>query len=91
MKIKKPEIQEFDNIKEIIYNSKEEYKNSIAFVVKNKKDGKINYENITYERLLEDINKLGTALYQMGFKGKRVAIIGKNRDRKSTRLNSSHS
>ncbi len=79
MKIKKPEIQEFDNIKEIIYNSKEEYKNSIAFVVKNKKDGKINYENITYERLLEDINKLGTALYQMGFKGKRVAIIGKNR------------
>lgn len=79
MKIKKPEIQEFDNIKEIIYNSKEEYKNSIAFVVKNKKDGKVNYENITYERLLEDINKLGTALYQMGFKGKRVAIIGKNR------------
>ena len=79
MKFKKPEIKELDNIKEIIYSSKEEYKDSIAFVIKHKEDGKVNYEDITYERLLEDINKLGTALYQMGFKGKRIAIIGKNR------------
>ena len=79
MKFKKPEIKELNNIKEIIYSSKEEYKDKIAFVVKHKEDGKINYENITYERLLDDINKLGTALYQMGLKGKRIAIIGKNR------------
>jgi len=29
--------------------------------------------------LLEDINKLGTAMYDIGLNGKRVAIIGRNR------------
>ena len=37
------------------------------------------YENITYKRLLEDVNKLGSSLFKMGFKGKRVAVIGRNR------------
>ena len=34
-----------------------------------------NYHNLC----LEEINKLGSALYKLGLKGKRVAIIGKNR------------
>lgn len=73
------EVDEFNNIKEIIINSAKKYKNNIAFVIKHKKDKEISYEDITYPRLLEDVNKLGTALYDMGLKGKRVAIIGKNR------------
>ncbi len=71
--------KEFDNIKEIIFNSAEEYGENTAFVIKTKEDGKVNYTNISYKKLLEDINALGTALYNLGFKGKRIAIIGKNR------------
>ncbi len=70
---------EFNNIKEIIYHSAKEYSENIAFVIKHKENQKVTYENVTYKRLLEDINKLGTSFYNMGFKGKRIAIIGKNR------------
>ena len=70
---------EFKDIKEIIYHSAEVYKEKIAFVIKNKVNDVVNYENITYQRLLEDVNKLGTALYNMKLKGKRIAIIGRNR------------
>lgn len=70
---------EFKNIKEIIYHSAEVYKEKIAFVIKHKVNDVVNYENITYQKLLEDVNKLGTALYNMKLKGKRIAIIGRNR------------
>lgn len=73
------ESTEFKNIKEIIYNSARKYENQIAFVIKHQENKKVSYENITYKQFLEDINKCGTALYNMGLKGKRVAIIGKNR------------
>ena len=70
--------QEFNNIKEIIYNSVEQYSKNIAFVIKHTENKKIEYENITYKQLLEDVNKLGTAVYSLGFKGKRIAVIGRN-------------
>lgn len=73
------EATEFNNIKEIIYNSAKIYAEKIAFVIKHKEKAGTTYENVTYQRLLEDINKLGTALYSMRLKGKRIAIIGKNR------------
>ena len=73
------EATEFKNIKEIIYNSAKIYSENIAYVIKHIKDNKPTYENVTYKRLLEDVNKLGTALYSLGMKGKRIAIIGKNR------------
>ena len=70
---------EFKNIKEIVYNSVKSYGEQVAYVIKHKKDKKNVYENITYKKLLEDINKLGTAFFDMGFQKKRIAIIGKNR------------
>lgn len=73
------EATEFNNIKEIIKNSAKKYGDQIAFVIKHQENKKVTYENITYKRLLEDINSFGTALYNMGLKGKRIAIIGKNR------------
>ena len=78
-KVKIFEATEFQNVKEIIYHSAKEYAQKIAFVIKHKQEKKVEYENITYKKMLEDINKLGTALYQMGLKGKRIAVIGKNR------------
>ena len=34
---------------------------------------------ITYKIFLEQINSLGTKLYDMGLKGKKIAVIGRNR------------
>lgn len=73
------EAKEFNNLKKIIYNSAEKYKDKIAFVIKHQENKNITYENITYKELLKDINKMGTSLYEMGLKGKRIAVIGKNR------------
>lgn len=70
---------EFKDVKEILYNSVEIYKDKIAFVIKHKENKEIKYENITYPKLLEDVNSLGTSLYELGLKSKRIAIIGKNR------------
>ncbi len=78
-KIKIYEATEYNNVKEIIYSSAKKYNEQIAFVIKHKNQNEVSYENITYTQLLEDINKLGTCFYNMGLKGKRIAIIGKNR------------
>ncbi len=72
-------VKEKNNIKEIVYEAAEKYSSKIAFVIKHQEKTKVDYENITYKRLLEDINKLGTSLYELGMKGKRIAVIGKNR------------
>ncbi len=80
MKNKIKEVEEFDNVKEIIYDACKRYANQYAFVIKHKKDNKeIEYENITYKRLLEDINRMGTAMISNGYFKKRIAVIGKNR------------
>ena len=72
-------VQEFNDIKELIYNSAKTYANNIAFIVKHQEGKNKTYENITYKMLLEQINALGTKLYSMGFKNKRIAILGRNR------------
>ena len=77
--VKEFEATEFNNMKEIIYNSANKFNEKTAFIIKNKTGKEINYTNISYSKLLEDINSYGTALYSMGLKGKRVAVIGKNR------------
>ena len=73
------EMKEFKNIKEIIDNSAKLYSNNNAFIIKEKNGKKVNYKNITYKEFKEQINYLGTSLINLGLKGKRVAIIGKNR------------
>ena len=79
--IQTKEVKEFKNIKEIIYASAEKYNEKIAFVIKHQeeKSKDYKYEKISYKKLLKDVNELGSSLYKMGLKGKRVAVIGKNR------------
>ena len=72
----------FDNIREVIYYSVKRYPENLAFIVKHKntEDNKdVTYENITYKEFLKQVNALGTGLYNLGMKGKRIAIISKNR------------
>lgn len=74
------EIPRFDNIKEVIYNSVNLYRNNVAFVTKIKnEDGSIKYINHTYQDFLNDVNSFGTALYKLNLKGKRIAVLGRNR------------
>ncbi len=69
-----------NNIKEIVYNSAKKFKENIAFVIKHKNEkNEVEYENITYSKLLQDINNFGTKLFNMGLKNKRIAIVGRNR------------
>lgn len=70
---------ELKDIREIVYNSAKLYGEQVAYVIKHKENKDVTYENITYKKLLEDINKLGTTFFDMGFQKKRIAIIGKNR------------
>jgi len=70
-------VKDYKNIRDVIKESVEKYPDNNAFIVKNK-DMKT-YTNISYKRLEEEINCLGTALIKLGFKNKRIAVIGKNR------------
>ena len=76
---KNKDVELFENIKEIIYNSAEKYAEKVAFIIKHKEEKNQTYENITYKKLLEHINALGTKLYDLGLKNKRIAIVGRNR------------
>ena len=69
----------FDNIKQIIYYSIEKHPNNVAFRLKEKNGDDVKYIDITYTEFLNEINNFGTGLFDLGLKGKRVAILAKNR------------
>lgn len=70
---------EFETIRDVIRNAVKKYPENNAFILKNKKDKNVEYKKITYKQFGEDIDSLGTELVNLGLKGKRIAIIGKNR------------
>ena len=67
----------FENLKEMIKNSAEKFGEESAFY----RDGKglEDSKKVTYKEFYHEINSLGTALVEMGLKGKRIAVIGENR------------
>ncbi len=73
------EATEFKNIKEIIYDATQKYNQKTAFIIKHKIKEEIKYETVSFSKLLEDINQLGTKFYDLGLKDKRIAIVGRNR------------
>ena len=73
------EANEYKNIRDVINTSAKLYPDNKAFIIKQKNGKDIKYKNISYKNLQEQMNSLGTALYSIGLKNKRVAIIGKNR------------
>lgn len=73
------DVPKFDNLKDLIYNSVKLYPENIAFCNKKIVNNETQYENITYTKFLEDVNGLGTKFFDLGYKDKRIAILGKNR------------
>ena len=66
---------EFDNVKELMEYSIEKNADCRAFILKDKEG---NHYNITYKELKDEINYLGTSFLNLGLKGKRIAVVGKN-------------
>lgn len=79
MKNKLYDATEFENIRDILNNSISKYPSNIAFTIKNKENKEVKYRDITYKEFGDEINYLGTAFLRLGFKGKNVAVISKNR------------
>ncbi len=70
---------DFHNVKELVYYVVSRWPNNNAFIVKSKKDDNVSYRYIKYTEFLDEVNNLGAALFDLGLKGKRIGIIGKNR------------
>ena len=64
------------DLKDMLNKTKQKYANDIAYKIKTEKD---KYYTITHKEARNMIDNLGTALIDMGLKGKRIAIIGENR------------
>lgn len=68
---------QFKNLKEMMEKSSEKFGERPAYYVEG--ESLENAKVITYREFYNDINSLGTALMEMGLKGKRIAVIGENR------------
>ncbi len=73
------EATEFENVKELMYDIVKKYNDKTAFVIKYKNEKETSYENVSYTKLLEEVNQLGTKFYDLGYQNKRIAIVGRNR------------
>ena len=67
----------YKNIREVLKDCINLYPENNAFIIKN--PDKKTYTNITFKKFGEEIKRLGTAFLKLGLKGKRIAVIGKNR------------
>ena len=65
------------DIRDLLRSSSELYAERNAFLVKDTPGGE--YRPISFLRLREDTDALGTALTELGLSGKKIALIGENR------------
>ncbi|MFR5683251.1 MAG: AMP-dependent synthetase/ligase [Clostridia bacterium] len=71
---------EIKDFKELLNRADTKYSDKIAFEYKkNSASGKPEYMKHTFHEYAEEARNLGTALLEMGFEGKRIALIGQNR------------
>lgn len=70
------EKREITDFKDLINQSVSIYGNKDAFWIKNLMG---EYEGITYKKLKQDIESLGTEFINMGLKREKIAVIGENR------------
>ena len=70
-------VKKFNNFREALEETTEKFGDRPAYYLKEKEGGE--YYPLTYKQYKHDINSLGTALIDMGLKGKRIAVIGENR------------
>ena len=69
--------KKYSDLKEMLNQTKEKFGEKTAFYL----DGETieNSRKVSYNEFIKDINSLGTAMIEMGLKGKRIAVISENR------------
>ena len=75
-KVYEPEI--IENYRELMKRIKTKFGNNIAYKYK-KKPGDKEKIQITYNQYIDDVKALSTSLLELGYEGKKVALIGNNR------------
>lgn len=72
--------REYRDFRELLNTTADLFGEKDAFIIKHKKSRKeFTYEKVSFNRFREDVNSLGTGMMEAGHRGKRIAIIGKNR------------
>lgn len=71
--------EKFTNVRQMIDFSVAKNANRIAYKIKTKMGKSPEYREITYKEVKQEILELGTGLESIGLRGKRIAVIGKNR------------
>ena len=70
---------EYTDLRAMLTDAAEKYGDRTAFVTKVRDaERNIGYVNTSYKGMLEDVRCLGTALWERGFSGARIAMIGEN-------------
>ena len=70
-------VRKVTDLKDILNTSAELYKDRTAYLYKERLGG--DYLPITFGKVKEDVDSLGTALLEKGLSGKRIGVIGENR------------
>ena len=68
----------FNRIRDYVWDAVERYSDHTAFVLKEEKEGKTFYQNISYHAFGQAIRKFAAGLCRRGLNGKTVALIGMN-------------
>lgn len=73
-------LKDVHDLREMLRIAAVRYGDRVAFTtkIKDKETKKVEYINTTYKEMLRQVEYLGTALVAMGFKDKRIAVIGSN-------------
>ena len=69
--------EKFTDLRDMLQKSEEKFGDRAAYVYKTDVPGK--FREITYKQFAKDIRNFGTALVNLGLKGKRIAVISDNR------------
>ena len=70
------EIRPLVSMKDLIDSGAEIFKDKPAFLTKQVKGGE--YTEVSFEKVKEDVDALGTYLMHLGLKGEKIAVIGPN-------------
>lgn len=75
LKTKYYKIPYITDIRDLLYQSAKKFKNKYAFKLKNESN---KIYGVTYSKLKNDVEALGTSMIEIGLENKSIAIIGKN-------------
>ena len=73
-----PNARKLNSFREFVEDTAIKYPTKNAFIIKEKIEANPTYKYITYTDLKNDVDAFGQGLINLGLRGKRIAIIGKN-------------